>query len=154
MFLFQETLNVVLPQPALESAVSTCPQTHCTWPPRFSCRRVATDVRWLLRISSFAEGPAAVVARGRSVAAEEGKGPWLRQADAVGGVNSAREQASSVGGGTGNNFLVHMEEGVQVYRWKWEETSKVKERHGKGQSEEASNEGTNAQPLTMRMRMR
>ena len=40
-----------------------------------------------LRISSFAEGPAAVVARGRSVAAEEGKGPWLRQADAVGGVN-------------------------------------------------------------------
>ena len=102
-----------------------------------------------LRISSFAEGPAAVVARGRSVAADEGKGSWLRQADAVGGVNSAREQASSVGGGTGNNCLVHMEEGVQVYRWKWEETSKVKERHGKRQSEEASNEGTNAQPLTM-----
>ena len=34
----------------------------------------------------------------------------------MGGVNSAREQDSSIGGGTGNNCfgLVHMEEGVQV----------------------------------------
>ena len=34
----------------------------------------------------------------------------------VGGVNSAREQDSSVGGGTGNNCLgvVHMKEGAQV----------------------------------------
>ena len=33
---------------------------------------------------------------------------------AVGRVYSAREQDSSVGGGTGHNCLVHMEKGVQV----------------------------------------
>ena len=62
----------------------------------------------------------------------------------VGRVNSAREQDSSVGGGTGNNCLgvVHMEEGVQV-RVQAEvgrEEQGEGETHGKGQSEEANNE--------------
>ena len=60
----------------------------------------------------------------------------------MGGVNSAREQDSSVGGGTGNNCLggVHMEEGVQV-RVQVEvgrEEQRDRETHGKGQSEEAT----------------
>ena len=58
----------------------------------------------------------------------------------VGGVNSAREQDSSVGEDTGNNCLgvVHMEEGVQVrvQREVGREEQGEGETHGEGQSEE------------------
>ena len=70
----------------------------------------------------------------------------------VGGVNSAREQDCSVGGGTGKNCLgvVHMEEGVQVRvqveggkrtaRWSREtHTERVRTKQ----------RGTSAQPLIM-----
>ena len=58
----------------------------------------------------------------------------------MGEVNSAREQDSSVGGGTGNKSLgvVHMEEGVQV-RVQVEvgrEEQGEGETHRKGQNEE------------------
>ena len=60
----------------------------------------------------------------------------------MGGVNSAREQDSSVGGDAGCACLgvVHMEEGVQV-RVQVEvgrEEQGEGETHGKGQSEEAN----------------
>ena len=62
--------------------------------------------------------------------------------EVVGGVNSAREQDSSVGGGTRNNCLgvVHMEEGVQV-RVQVEvgrEEQSDGETHGKSQNEETT----------------
>ena len=68
----------------------------------------------------------------------------------VGGVNSAREQDSSVGGGTGNNCLgvVHMEEGAQV-RVQVEvgrEKQGEAETHREGQNEDTTR---NKQPLIM-----
>ena len=72
----------------------------------------------------------------------------------MGGVNSAREQDSSIGGGAGNVCLgvIHMEEEVQdrvlveVGREKQGEI----ETHGEEQSEEQrERERTDAQPLTM-----
>ena len=70
----------------------------------------------------------------------------------VGGVYSAREQDSSVGGGAGVTCLgvVHMEEGVQdrVQVEVGREEQGEGETHGKGQSEEQTKQ-TNAQPLIM-----
>ena len=71
----------------------------------------------------------------------------------MGGVYSAREQDSSVVGGTRNNCLgvVHMEEGVQV-RVQVEverEERGERETHGESQNEEQTQRGTNAQPLIM-----
>ena len=70
----------------------------------------------------------------------------------VGGVNSAREQDSSVGGGTGNNCLgvVHMDERVQVRV----QVEVGREEQGEGETDgESQNEEqtqhTDAQPLIM-----
>ena len=69
----------------------------------------------------------------------------------MGGVYSAREQDSSVGGGAGVICLgvVDMEEGVQVrVQVEVEEKSKVKERHTE-RVRTKKQRGTHAQPLIM-----
>ena len=70
----------------------------------------------------------------------------------VGGVSSAREQDSSIGGDAGNVCLgvVHMEEEVQdrVQVEVEREKQGGGETHGKEQGEERTQE-TNAQPLIM-----
>ena len=70
----------------------------------------------------------------------------------MGGVYSAREQDSSVGGGTGKNCLgvVHIQEEVQdrVQVEMGREEQGEGETHGEGQSEEQTQQ-TNAQPLIM-----
>ena len=66
----------------------------------------------------------------------------------MGGVNSAREQDSSIGGGAGNVCLgvVHMEEEVQDRaQVEGEEKSKVKERHTE-RNKARNREGTRKQP--------
>ena len=71
----------------------------------------------------------------------------------MGGVNSAREQDSSVGGDAGYDCLgvVHMEEEVQdrVQVEVGREEQGEGETHGESQNEEQTRRGTNAQPLTM-----
>ena len=68
----------------------------------------------------------------------------------VGGVNSARGQDSSVGGGAGNDCLgiVHMEEGVQVrvqVRVGREEQGEG-ETHGESQNETQTQQTVNRSP--------
>ena len=74
----------------------------------------------------------------------------------MGGVYSAREQDSSVGGGTGYNCLgvVHMEEEVQdrVEVEMGREEQGEGETHGEGQSEKQTQQ-TNAQLVMDGMRM-
>ena len=66
------------------------------------------------------------------------------------GVNSAREQDSSIGGGAGNVCLgvAYMEEEVQDRVQVEKEKSKMKDRHTE-RNKASNRETTNNQPLTM-----
>ena len=99
-----------------------------TWPTASPVEESPRMSVGFLRISSLVEGPVVVFACGRSIAAEESKGSWLHQADA-GGVNSAREQDSSAQGKIALALSTWKKRFRTGSRWKWEEKSKVKERH-------------------------